>query len=255
MESSRQWSSRSLRISSTSAGRYAQSARFPAEYWRELEPDRYPEDFVQALTSGGWLGGLIPEQYGGAGLDLTAASVILEEINHSGWERGRVPRSDVHHDHDPESRERRTETALPSSDRLRRAAAPGVWRDRAERRFGFHADRDARRARLRRRVSPVRSKGVHVQSAAFGSDAGRCQDRSLRECGQANGRTVRVHRGHPGPTRTGGDPTAPNDGEPPHDRGLLRRPRDSTRRPGRGGGQRIPLPPRQPQCRTHPHRV
>jgi acyl-CoA dehydrogenase len=57
---------------------------FPGAYWRELEPDRYPEEFVEALTSHGWLAALIPEEYGGAGLGLTAASVILEEINASG---------------------------------------------------------------------------------------------------------------------------------------------------------------------------
>ena len=55
--------------------------RFPGEYWRGLEPDRYPEEFVDALTRDGWLAALIPEEYGGAGLGLTAASVILEEIN------------------------------------------------------------------------------------------------------------------------------------------------------------------------------
>ena len=43
-------------------------ARFPGEYWRELEPDRYPEEFVAALTEDGWLAALIPEEYGGAGL-------------------------------------------------------------------------------------------------------------------------------------------------------------------------------------------
>jgi acyl-CoA dehydrogenase len=59
-------------------------AGYPGEYWRSLEPDRYPEDFVRALTEHGWLGALIPEEYGGAGLGLTAASVILEEINASG---------------------------------------------------------------------------------------------------------------------------------------------------------------------------
>ena len=57
---------------------------FPAEYWRSLEPDRYPEEFVAALTEHGWLAALIPEEYGGSGLTLTAASVILEEINASG---------------------------------------------------------------------------------------------------------------------------------------------------------------------------
>jgi acyl-CoA dehydrogenase len=53
---------------------------FPGEYWRSLEPDRYPDEFVAALTEHGWLAALIPEEYGGAGLPLSAASVILEEI-------------------------------------------------------------------------------------------------------------------------------------------------------------------------------
>src|SRR5882757_121898 len=57
---------------------------FPGEYWRGLEPDRYPEEFVTALTEHGWLAALIPEQYGGAGLPLGAAGVILEEISASG---------------------------------------------------------------------------------------------------------------------------------------------------------------------------
>jgi alkylation response protein AidB-like acyl-CoA dehydrogenase len=63
-------------------------ASFPGEYWRELEPDRYPEAFVAALTENGWLAALIPEEYGGAGLTITAASVILEEINASGCNAG-----------------------------------------------------------------------------------------------------------------------------------------------------------------------
>jgi acyl-CoA dehydrogenase len=63
-------------------------AGFPGEYWRGLEPDRYPEEFVTTLTEGGWLGALIPEEYGGAGLGLTAASVILEEVNGSGGNGG-----------------------------------------------------------------------------------------------------------------------------------------------------------------------
>src|SRR6187200_1151760 len=62
--------------------------RFPGEYWRGLEPDRYPEEFVAALTEDGWLAALIPEEYGGAGLGLTAASVILEEINAAGCNAG-----------------------------------------------------------------------------------------------------------------------------------------------------------------------
>jgi acyl-CoA dehydrogenase len=63
-------------------------ARFPGEYWRGLEPDGYPVEFVTALTESGWLAVLIPEDYGGAGLDLTAAAVIMEEINASGCNSG-----------------------------------------------------------------------------------------------------------------------------------------------------------------------
>jgi acyl-CoA dehydrogenase len=58
--------------------------RFGSAYWRALEPDRYPTEFVAALTEAGWLAALIPEQYGGSGLPLSAASVILEEISASG---------------------------------------------------------------------------------------------------------------------------------------------------------------------------
>lgn len=58
--------------------------KYGNEYWRGLEPDRYPEEFVSELTTQGWLGSLIPEEYGGGGLSLAGASVILEEISASG---------------------------------------------------------------------------------------------------------------------------------------------------------------------------
>jgi acyl-CoA dehydrogenase len=58
--------------------------RYGNEYWRGLEPDRYPAEFVDELTRQGWLGALIPEEYGGGGLPLAGACVILEEIAASG---------------------------------------------------------------------------------------------------------------------------------------------------------------------------
>ena len=62
---------------------------FPDPYWRELDKKQeYPEAFVRALTEAGWLAALIPEAYGGAGLGITEASIILEEINHSGANSG-----------------------------------------------------------------------------------------------------------------------------------------------------------------------
>jgi acyl-CoA dehydrogenase len=59
--------------------------RFPDPYWRALEHDRsYPEEFVRTLTDAGYLAALIPEELGGAGLGITEAAIILEEINRSG---------------------------------------------------------------------------------------------------------------------------------------------------------------------------
>jgi acyl-CoA dehydrogenase len=63
--------------------------RFGPDYWREMdERAAYPEAFVQALADAGWLAALIPEEYGGGGLGVTEASVILEEVNRSGGNSG-----------------------------------------------------------------------------------------------------------------------------------------------------------------------
>ncbi len=63
--------------------------RFPEEYWRDLdERSAYPTSFVQALTDEGWLSVLIPEKYGGAGLGMKEAGIILEEINRTGGNAG-----------------------------------------------------------------------------------------------------------------------------------------------------------------------
>jgi acyl-CoA dehydrogenase len=60
-------------------------ARFPGEYWREKDRERrYPTEFVRALTEAGYLGCLIPEEYGGSGLGIGAAAAILEEIHGAG---------------------------------------------------------------------------------------------------------------------------------------------------------------------------
>ncbi|NUO89017.1 MAG: acyl-CoA/acyl-ACP dehydrogenase [Cupriavidus sp.] len=64
-------------------------AGFDSAYWQRVEEqEAFPESFVQALTQAGWLSALIPEAYGGSGLSLTAASVIMEEINRSGGNSG-----------------------------------------------------------------------------------------------------------------------------------------------------------------------
>src|SRR5712672_2462553 len=64
-------------------------AEFPDEYHRKIDEQRaYPEAFVDALTKAGWLAALIPQEYGGSGLRLTEASVIMEEINRAGGNAG-----------------------------------------------------------------------------------------------------------------------------------------------------------------------
>ncbi len=62
---------------------------FPSSYWRDLDQRRsYPEAFVQAMTEAGYLGALIPREYGGLGLSLVETSIILEEVNRSGGNAG-----------------------------------------------------------------------------------------------------------------------------------------------------------------------
>src|SRR5262249_37665355 len=62
---------------------------YPDAYWRDLDARRaYPDAFVKALTSAGYLAALIPEQFGGSGLSLDEAAVIMEEINRSGANAG-----------------------------------------------------------------------------------------------------------------------------------------------------------------------
>ena len=71
------------------AGVRALCQSFPDAYWRELDARRaYPEEFVKALTGAGYLAALIPEEFGGSGLGVTEAAIILEEIHRSGGNAG-----------------------------------------------------------------------------------------------------------------------------------------------------------------------
>ncbi len=64
-------------------------SQFDSRYWQQMDEARaFPEAFVTALTKAGWLAGLIPEEYGGSGLSLTQASVVMEEINRAGGNSG-----------------------------------------------------------------------------------------------------------------------------------------------------------------------
>src|SRR5215467_4534068 len=80
---------RSLEFAEYRQGVRELCAQFPSQYWQRLEEESgYPEQFVKALTEAGWLAALIPAEYGGGGLSLVEASVILEEINRAGANSG-----------------------------------------------------------------------------------------------------------------------------------------------------------------------
>ena len=105
--------------------------KFDGAYWRKLDRERgYPTEFVKALTEAGWLSILIPEEYGGAGLGISAASGGAGGDPERRLQRRRLPRADVHHGHRAAARQRRAEGALPAQDRLaascacRRSASP-----------------------------------------------------------------------------------------------------------------------------------
>src|SRR5438093_11564688 len=76
--------------------------QYPGEYWRKLDREMaYPTEFVQALTQSGYLAVLIPEEYGGAGLEISAGTGILQEINHDGCNGGAWPAQREHSGHVP----------------------------------------------------------------------------------------------------------------------------------------------------------
>ena len=162
--------------------------RFPGEYWRAWSPTRYPEEFVAALTENGWLAALIPEEYGGAGLALTAASVILEEINATGGNSGACHAQmyimGTLLRHGCEEQKQRYLPKIAGGEL--RLQAFGVTEPTAG--LGHDADPDDRRAG-RRRLRDRRPEDLDVAGAALRPDAaagphhagrrGREEDRGL----------------------------------------------------------------------------
>ena len=106
--------------------------QYPAEYWRELDAKReYPEAFVDELTKAGLPRGPDPARStAAAGLGIMEGALILEEINRSGGNAGRLPRADVHHGHRAAARHRGAEARAtcprspPASCGCRPSASP-----------------------------------------------------------------------------------------------------------------------------------
>ena len=125
-------------------------AQFPGEYWRKLDRQMaYPNEFVDALTEAGYLSVLIPEEYGGSGLKLSAAAAILEEIQRAGCNGGGCHAqmytmgTVLRHGNDAQKAK-----WLPE-DRQRQIAAAGVRRHRADQRHRHLLAEDRRQARRR----------------------------------------------------------------------------------------------------------
>ena len=108
-------------------------ARFPGEYWRGARArPRTPRSSSRALTEAAGSRRSIPEEYGGAGLGADGGERDPRGDQRLRRQLGRLPRADVHDGHDPAARLGGAEAALPAADRVGRAAAPGVRRDRAD---------------------------------------------------------------------------------------------------------------------------
>ena len=144
-------------------------ARFPDEYWREVDREEaYPQAFVDALTEAGWLAALIPAEYGGAGLGIGEAAVIMEEINRSGANGGAchaqmyIMGTLLRHGTDeqkqrwlPRHRRRRAAPAGLRRHRARRAAWTRCASARARGATATATSSAARRSGPRARCSPT----------------------------------------------------------------------------------------------------
>ncbi len=231
---------------------------FPNEYWVKLDHDAaYPTEFVRALTEAGYLAALIPEEYGGSGLPLSAACAVLETIHDSPcnaaachaqmYTMGTVLR------HGSEAQKRKYLPGIAS----RRAAAAGIRRHRADHRLRHHPAQDARREEGQRPLRRQRPEGVDQPRAALRPDAAARAHHAGRQGAEAVRGAVRVHR-RPARGQGGRGPRHPQDrrhAEPQHLRGVLRQPGDPGREPDRPGGPGLPLHRRQHERRAHPDRL
>ena len=147
-------------------------AKFPGEYWRALDRERaYPTEFVNALTEAGYLAALIPEEFGGSGLGISAAAAILEEVHASGgngaachaqmYTMGTILR----HGNAEQKQE------LSAQDRQRRIAPAGLRRHRADLRHRHALAAHHRAARGQRSLRHQRPEDLDLARRAFRPDA------------------------------------------------------------------------------------
>ena len=208
--------------------------RFPDTYWRDLDrKEAYPDEFVQTLTEAGYLAALIPEQYGGSGLGITEAAIILEEVNRSGGNSAAchaqmyIMGTLLRHGSEEQKREYLPKIA---SGELRLQAfgvtEPTTGTDTTQ--LQTMAVRDGDRY-------VVNGQKVWISRAEY-SDLMLLIARTTprEEVVREDGRAVRLPRGsaHRGRQRSHHSAAAGDD-EPRHHRGVLRQPRGAGREPDR----------------------
>ena len=242
------------RTSATPCARCARS--FPTSTSARSTRERgYPEAFVDALTKAGWLAALIPQEYGGSGLGLAEASVIMEEINRSGGNSGACHGQMYNMGTLLRHGSRGAEAALPAEDRERRAAPAVDGRDRAE-----------RPAPTRRRSGrPPCRRGDRYVVNGQKVWISRVQHSDLMILLARTTPLAEVKKKTEGMSifmvdlrdadRPRHDRAADRQhGQPRDQRAVLRQPRDPGREPDRRGRPGLPVHPRRPQCRAHADR-
>ena len=230
-------------------------AQFPGEYWRKLDREMaYPAEFVAALTKAGYLSALIPEEYGGAGLTLSAAARSSRRSSAPAataapamprctpWARccgTAAPRRKAHYLPGIASGELRLQAfgvTEPTSGTDTSSLQDFARREGDALRHQRPEDLD----QPRRIFRPDAAAGAH-----HAEGAGR----------EAHRRAVGVHRRHAGGQgQRAHHPPDPHHDEPRHHRSVLRRYAGAGGKPDRRGGQGLPLHPLRHECRAHPDR-
>ena len=168
--------------------------QFSGEYFRKIDEARgYPEAFVDALTKAGWLAALIPQEYGGSGLGLTEASVIMEEINRAGGNSGACHGQMYNMGTLLRHGSARAEAQVSAEDRERRAAPAIDGRHRAHHRHRHDENQDHRRARGRP-LCRQRPEGVDLARAALRPDDPAGAHHAARRCEEEIRRHVDLPR-------------------------------------------------------------
>ena len=244
----------STRRSATPCARCAR--QFPDEYFRKVDEERgYPEAFVDALTEAGWLAALIPEEYGGSGLGLTEASVIMEEINRSGGNSGACHGQMYNMGTLLRHGSRGAEAAVPAAASRPASCACSRWRV-TEPTTGTDTTKIKTTAVKKGDRYVVNGQKVWISRVQH-SDLMILLARTtpLAEVQEEVRGHVDLHRRPARGDRQRADRAAdPQHGQPRDQRALLRQPRDPGGEPDRRGGQGLQVHPRRAERRAHADR-